>query len=57
MAIKRTIHEICPKCGEKRARLENGFVWWPLCSCARQGPVPSPPRKVREDEVIFVPSK
>jgi endogenous inhibitor of DNA gyrase (YacG/DUF329 family) len=56
MAIKRTIHEICPTCGETLAKLSDGYVSWPYCSCSRQGPVPCPPRRSKESEVIFVPA-
>jgi hypothetical protein len=55
MAVKRTIHETCPKCGERNARLDGNRVSWPLCKCAKAGPIQSPPRAVPLDSVIFVP--
>ena len=56
MAIKRTIHEICPKCGERNARIDGVMVVWPLCLCSKAGPVPAPPRAVPIADVIFVPA-
>jgi hypothetical protein len=56
MAVKRTIHEICQKCGERNARIDGTRIIWPLCRCAKAGPVPAPPRAVPIAEVIFVPA-
>jgi hypothetical protein len=55
MAIKRTIHEVCPECGEINARIDGNRVIWPLCRCAKAGPVPASPRAVPLAEVIFIP--
>jgi hypothetical protein len=56
MAVKRMIYEICRTCGEVDARVEGNRVIWPLCRCSHAGPIPSPPRAVPLESVIFVPA-
>ena len=59
MALKITVHETCPRCGQKNARQdEDGTVWLGYHNCpdAPPGP-PSPPRSFRPGQVIFVPAE
>lgn len=58
MAPKRTVHELCPHCGEQQAyiRPDDSIVLSHHCGQQPPGP-PNPPKSFRPDEVIFVPMK
>lgn len=56
MAVKLTVHEKCPRCGQRAARKVGNFikVWH---ECAEKIPGPQgPPRRFHVDEVIFEPA-
>lgn len=55
MAVKREIHEVCPKCGEVQARLLSVSESH-NCPKAPPGP-PNPPRRYRPSDVIFHPKE
>jgi ribosomal protein L37AE/L43A len=58
MAVKRTIHEVCPICKEHHVRRNrDGSMTLFSCACGRRVPgPPAMPRRFTESEVIFVPS-
>lgn len=65
MAIKRTINEVCEKCGQRDARLEVHesmgldvcYVIVGLHTCPERPPGPHvPPHRFRLDDIIWQPS-
>ena len=58
MAVKNTIHQYCPKCGELNAYVKSGMVMLtrhgsnPGHLCYVPGP-PDAPRPIRLKDVIF----
>lgn len=60
MAIKPTIHEICPKCGQRNARIDEAApAWfWVGHNCPEDPPGPhEPPMRLHEEEIDFVPER
>ena len=59
MAIKRTIHEVCDRCGQVQARVRaDGSIVLVGHNCSK--PVPGPPdvpRIYRACDVIYVPAE
>lgn len=58
MALKRTIHEQCERCGQTAAVQESdGTVRWLAHRCPKGPPGPPDyPKRFRPNEVIFVPA-
>jgi hypothetical protein len=58
MAVRQTIHEICPECGQRNARLEpDGSVTVLAHKCPKAPPgPPNYPRMLPASAVIFVPA-
>jgi hypothetical protein len=57
MAVRQTIHEICPACGQRNARLNpDGSVTVLAHACPHRPPgPPNYPRTLPADSVAFVP--
>lgn len=57
MAVKRNVYELCEVCGQPHARRELGFVWYSPHNKCKPSPVPCPPRRHLESEVIYIAGK
>lgn len=56
MALKRTIHEICPKCGQAAAHREGDRIrGWHDCPFSPPGPK-DPPINFHINDVTFIPA-
>jgi hypothetical protein len=60
VAVKGTIREACPDCGEIQAELrkdehEQPYVWITGCSCPHPPGPKSPPRRYYLSSNIFLP--
>lgn len=57
MAIKREVHEICPRCGNINAQKRGSIIWTTGHRCINVVPGPqNPPTKFLESEVIWIPA-
>lgn len=57
MAIKRTIHEYCQKCGELDARETEAWIIWNLHDCPKAPPgrPMTPPKWTQKADITFTP--